>query len=112
MIMKKFIKVDNTNPKKAKVMYINYVPYDEVDGISEKELKSGYLVDSLPEPENRDGYVPVLFLNTETMEFWYEYEKGPINPMTVAEQLKEQLLEMQSDNLNYDYRLTRLELGL
>lgn len=41
------------------------------------EDEDGLLVDSIPTPENIQGKIPVLFINPQTRELFYEYEDAP-----------------------------------
>ena len=68
--MKKFIKTEND-----KVTFIHYLPFDEKNGMGKTEeelLKEGYLVDEIPEAEQIDGKIPILYY-TKEKDFWYEY---------------------------------------
>lgn len=66
-----FLGIQKVNDEKAKVMLIHNRP----DDLTEEEKSKGVLVESIPEPEKRKGYVPKPYINPETKEFWWEYEK-------------------------------------
>ena len=52
------------------IQRIHYRP----DMLTEEQLKGSIMVEDVPEPEPREGYVPYLHCNPETKELWYEYE--------------------------------------
>lgn len=73
---KKFIKVEND-----KVTFIHYLPFDEKNGMGKTEeelLKEGYLVDEIPEAEEKEGMVAVMYYEPQK-GFWYEYEEAPLS---------------------------------
>lgn len=73
------------------VSYRHNKPFDSVYGLNKTEeelLKSGFLIDSAPEPERIEGKSPVLKYNGT--EIYYEYVDAPVDEMTA---LKNQLAE-------------------
>lgn len=59
------------------VKYIHYMPLDESYGIgkSEEELKeTGYLVEEIPEPPIKEGFISIAKYSRKDNKVWYEYE--------------------------------------
>lgn len=84
-----FVKLENNEP----TGYINYQPFDEKYGLGktkEELLQTGILVDSIPEPEQIEGKVPVL--KYDGTNLYYEYQDAPIDEMTA---LKRQVVEQE-----------------
>lgn len=42
-------------------------------GLSSDDLDRAVIVDTLPEPEEREGFYSQIFCRKETEEVWYEY---------------------------------------
>ena len=62
--------------KNGIVEYMHYKPFHEKHGLKKTvaELEQeGFLVDFIPTPEQIENKTPVLHINTETKELWYEY---------------------------------------
>ena len=69
--MKKFIR---TNGKKIEL--IHYMPFDKEHGFGKTEqelLQEGHLVDEIPEPENREGYIAKPCWDDINKKIYYEY---------------------------------------
>lgn len=69
--MKKFIRTNGD-----RVELIHYMPFDQENGLgkTEKELlQEGYLVDEIPEPEPKSGYVPKPFWDDLNKKVYYKY---------------------------------------
>jgi hypothetical protein len=80
------------------IKFVHYKPFDEKDGLgkTEAELKqTGYLVESIPEPEMIEGKVPILKFDKVNEEFYYEYVDRPLTPEEEVRQLKERIEIMQ-----------------
>lgn len=80
-----FIKVDKIN----KVTFQHFIPFDEINGLHKTEeelLQEGYLVESIPEPEQIEGKIPIL--KYDGANLYYEYQDAPIDEVTA---LKNQL---------------------
>jgi hypothetical protein len=89
-----YFEVDND----GLVKFTHYKPFDEKDGLgkTEAELRqTGYLVESIPEPEVIPGKVPVLKFDTNNMQFYYEYVDRQLTPEEELQQLKERIEIMQ-----------------
>jgi hypothetical protein len=71
----KFIRTDKDN----RVYCIDYLP--------EEGLEGGYYVDDVPEPTQKEGFVPVQYY-TEARGFWTEYQEAP-----KSKEEREELLE-------------------
>jgi hypothetical protein len=67
------------------------MPFDEKNGMHKTKaelLKMGYLVDSVPEFEYKEGYDTLIKFNTETKEFYCEYIEIPVSAPTEMEKLR------------------------
>ncbi|WP_017435149.1 hypothetical protein [Saccharococcus caldoxylosilyticus] len=89
-----YIEVDDN----GLVTFAHYKPFDEKDGLgkTEAELRqTGYLVESIPEPEAIPGKIPVLKFDKINERFYYEYIDRPLTPEEEVQQLKERITLMQ-----------------
>lgn len=80
-----------------KVTFTHYMPFDQKHGLgkSEQELRqTGALVGNIPEPEQIEGKIPVLYYNADTNSVYYEYEDKPLTEQDRIAQLERALLEM------------------
>lgn len=87
--MKKFITTDENN----RVQLTHYMPFDPVDGLNmteEQLLQRGYLLDEIPEPEQREGKMPEAYYKPE-IGFYYEYVDATVDPEKELAELKAQL---------------------
>lgn len=69
------------------VEFVHTMPFDPVNGLGksrEELLKSGLFIESIPEPENREGMVSTLKYNPANNTVYYEYTSAP---MTESERL-------------------------
>ena len=83
--MKKFITVDG-----ERVMLIHNMPFDPVNGMgkTEEELsKMGILLDNIPDPEIKEGKIPVPHYNKQK-GFYYVYEDAPARPANMDDVAK------------------------
>lgn len=97
--MKKlFIRGDMLDTNILAVKFIHHDPLNEVDGLTEKQLGEGYLVDSIPEPTDcPTGKVPSLRFNVETKELFYDYSMDAPPPRPTLDSVNAKLdLIMQS----------------
>jgi hypothetical protein len=88
-----YIEVEND----GSIKFVHYKPFDEKDGLgkTEEELQqTGYLVESIPEPEAIPGKVPILKFDKNNKELYYEYID---RPLTTEEKL--QLIEQENQDL-------------
>lgn len=77
--MKKFIQVDG-----ERVLLIHNMPFDPVNGMGKTEaelLTMGYLLDDIPDPEQREGKIALPYYSPEK-GFYYAYEDAPAGPAT------------------------------
>jgi hypothetical protein len=87
-----FIKVDESSKN---VTFIHYQPFDSVHGLGKTQEhleQEGYLVDSIPEPQEVEGKIPVLKFDGTNL--YYEYVDRPLTP-----EEKLQLLEQENQDL-------------
>ena len=66
------------------------VTYDE-SILTEDEKTQAWAVESLPEPEEREGYYATLKFDVDKKEIWYEYESIPKSPEQEIQDLKNRL---------------------
>lgn len=93
------INVDNT------IASIHYQPFNEKYGLgmTEDELRlEGILVDSIPEPEQLEGKVPILKYNGTNL--FYEYENVTLSP---EEQTKQEIELLKSQNAQMLFALVQ-----
>lgn len=87
-----YIKIDSTTNE---VNFQHFMPFDEVNGLHKTEeelLQEGYLVDSIPEPEQINGKVAKLKYDGSNL--YYEYVDAPLTPEQEIEALKAQNAQM------------------
>lgn len=85
-----YIKIDSTTNE---VNFQHSMPFDEINGLhktQEELLQDGYLVDSIPDPEQINDKVPILKYNGTSL--YYEYQDAPIDEITA---LKRQVVEQE-----------------
>lgn len=93
--------LETISDTKAKPQFVHFLPFDEANGLgkTQEQLESeGMLVDSIPDPVAQQGKIPVLYVNPQTKEAFYEYIDAPANPPTVEDEiaeLKRQLADAQ-----------------
>jgi len=83
--------------KGLRVGFIHHKPFDEKDGLRKTEeelLQIGALVDEIPEPEQREGKIPVMYYNPETNTVYYEYENKPLTAEERIAMLEQAILEL------------------
>jgi hypothetical protein len=88
-----FVKVEQLTETKAKVLMLHYAP-DQLGVSNEEDAVSagGVLVTTdAPQPEQQPGKNPVLYINPNNKQFWYEYEDRPLTAEEKIAQLEEQL---------------------
>lgn len=86
-----FIKWEKETETKAHVIFIHYQPEE----LPEETLKTGLLVESIPEPKRIEGKRSKLYINLQTKELFYEYIE---REKTKEEQLQEQLKNLEEQN--------------
>ena len=83
--------------KGLRIGFVHYRPFDEKVGMNlpEETLRQmGALVDEIPEPEQREGKIPVMYYNPETNIVYYEYEDKPLSPEERIALLEQAILEI------------------
>ena len=83
--------------KGLRIGFVHYRPFDEKVGMNlfEETLRQmGALVDEIPEPEQREGKIPVMYYDPENNKIYYEYEDKPLTPEERITQLEQALLEL------------------
>lgn len=81
------------------------IVYDE-SILTNEQKATGWAVNSLPEPEERDGFYSILKFDVDKKEIWYEYEPIPPTPEEQIKQLKDDL-----DNAILELTTTITTLG-
>lgn len=74
-----FISLNQNN----EINVIHYMPFDDKYGLGKTEeelLQEGILINSIPEPEQVEGKVPILKYNGT--DLYYEYVDAPVDEMT------------------------------
>jgi hypothetical protein len=80
-----------------RVGFIHHMPFHESNGMGKSEqelLQIGALVDDIPDPEQVDGKVPVLYYNPQSNSVYYEYVDRPLTEQERITQLEQAILEM------------------
>lgn len=83
--------------KGLRVGFVHNMPFHPEHGLgkSEVELRQiGALVENVPEPEQIEGKVGVLYYNPETNEVYYEYIDRPLTEQERIGQLEQAILEL------------------
>jgi hypothetical protein len=89
-----YIEVDENET----VKYIHYMPLDDSYGLgkSEEELKeTGYLVDEIPEPQIKEGFISIAKYNKKENKVWYEYEVEEEKEEDSIKEVKAQMQGLQ-----------------
>lgn len=107
-----YITVDADNEVKQQ----HFMPFDEIYGLGKTEaelLREGFLVDSIPQPEQRAGKSPILYYTPATNVFHYEYVDIPKAPEQIQ---AEKIANIENQTAEYmvdlDFRLSNIELEL
>ena len=80
-----------------KVGFVHHMPFHEQHGMGKSEqelLQIGALVDDIPEPEQIEGKVPVLYYNPQSNSVYYEYVERPLTEEERLAQLEQVILEL------------------
>ena len=80
-----FIRMNTENM----VTLVHHMPFDEKYGLHKTEselLEEGYLIDKIPDPENRDGYTPVMMYQPD-VGIYYDYTEMPPQEPTPDERI-------------------------
>jgi hypothetical protein len=79
----KFVGEFTQDEKGLRVGFVHNMPFDEEYGLgkTEDELRQiGALVDEIPEPEQIEGKMAVMYYNPQTNRVYYEYIDRPLTP--------------------------------
>ena len=91
----KFVGEFIRDEKGIRVGFVHNLPFDEVHGLgkNEEELRQiGALVDEIPEPEQLENKIAVMYYNPQTNSVYYEYIDKPLTP---EEELRQRIELMQ-----------------
>ena len=87
-----------TDPNIVRVLFQHFSPFDKNDGLTEAQLKEGFLVDSIPDPTDCPvGKIPRLMYKVDTGELFYDYSLEAPAPVPTLDSVNAKLdLIMQS----------------
>ena len=88
--------IEKITDTKASVSSIHYQP--EILDVVERS--NGIEVVSVLEPIVQEGKTPILYINPQTKEQWYEYIDRPLTEKEEIEKLKQENVTMQ-DTINF-----------
>lgn len=95
-----FIRGESTeeDPNIIRVSFQHFSPFDENDGLTDTQLKEGFLVDSIPDPTDCPmGKIPRLMYRIDTGELFYDYSLEAPAPTPTLDSVNAKLdLIMQS----------------
>ena len=94
--------------EKGQVVFQHHMPFDETFGLRKSEedlLKEGYLVDALPQKEERPGKNAILQFNKDTESFYYEYEDLPEDHSLSTE---EEIVKLKQQNSELMFAVAEL----
>ncbi|PEB56254.1 hypothetical protein CON65_15975 [Bacillus pseudomycoides] len=80
------------------------IVYDK-NYLTEDELENAWVIESIPKPENKVGFIPILCIDKDDKKIWYEYEE---KPLTVEEKMK----HLESENVQLGQQVSGLEIQL
>ena len=98
----KFVGEFIQDEKGLRVGFVHNKPFDKVHGLgkTEEELRQiGALVDEIPEPEQIEGKIAVMYYNPQTNSFYYEYIDRPLTPEEEIQQRIELMQKVLDDLL-------------
>ncbi len=75
----------------------HFRPFDKIHGLGKTEeelLKTGALIDTMPEPEDIEGKMYVLIYDKESNTVYAKYEDIPISEEGEIDILKKQVAEL------------------
>lgn len=84
-----FLKYDES----GRVNYRHYEP----EKLPNEFKETGLLVETMPQPEYRDGYEPILYVDTLNNQPFYKYEFRMSQEIAL---LKDTIFKLQEDNAN------------
>lgn len=80
---------DNASPEKARVIEIALEGYQ--GNKTEEEMAKAVEMPSFPDPEYKEGYIAMSYINPKTKEYIYEYEPAPLTQEQEIEKIKKEL---------------------
>ena len=90
--MKKiFIRGDKVDEGNIRVTFQHFSPLDKNDGLTEKQLAEGFLVDEIPEPQQVSGARPVLYYNLAEKKCYYKYVEVKSTPQVTLSDVNEKV---------------------
>lgn len=75
-----FVRGDKVDEDNIKVTFQHFSPLDSKDGLSKERLKEGYLVDEIPDPQDVEGAIPILYYSVKEGKCYWKYEELKIVP--------------------------------
>jgi hypothetical protein len=66
------------------------------DLLPEEDRVGGFLVESIPEPEQIEGKIPKLKVDSEQKQIYYEYVDKPVSPEEKIVQLEQEIATLES----------------
>lgn len=80
------------------VTLTHYMP----EQLPEEMKAQGVEVGEIPEPEERERKMPVLYINPDTKELWYEYVDRPLTEEERMQEMEQILADMLLDQMEVD----------
>jgi hypothetical protein len=81
-----FLRYEEESPTRGKVTFQHFQP----NLLTSEQKQGGIEVYSIPDPVYQDGKTPILYINPETFELWYEYVDRPLTQEEEIKNLKQQ----------------------
>lgn len=93
-----FIRGEKVSDNVIAVHFQHFAPLSETDGLTEEQLREGYLVDSIPEPADcPSGKIARLMYDVDKGELFYDYSLDAPPPKPTLDSVNAKLdLIMQS----------------
>ena len=88
---KVFIRGDKVDENNIKVTFQHFAPLDKKDGLTEKQLSEGFLVDNIPTPQEVQGAIPVLYYNIAEKKCYYKYVEVKSTPQITLSDVNDKL---------------------
>ncbi|MCM3784304.1 hypothetical protein M3231_15075 [Neobacillus mesonae] len=85
-----FISGEKVSDTKFRVVFTHY-DAEELEKANPEAIKQGFVIESMPEPEYREGFYGVAHYNTETNVVFFEYEPIPKTPLELLQDESERL---------------------
>lgn len=92
-----FVRGEKVSDNTILVTFQHFDPLSEKDGLTEEQLKEGYLVDNISEPDCPVGKISRLMYNVDSGKLFYDYSMDAPAPRPTLDSVNEKLdLIMQS----------------